>query len=154
MNIGRVDFPFMIEKVDHLGIAVRSLPNAIRFFEASLGLKCSRTEEVESQKVRIAFFKVGEISIELLEPTGEDSPIYKFLETRGEGIHHVAFQTDNIPDQLQLASRAGCRLIHEAPVEGGHGKQVAFLHPKTTLGVLIEFCSRPNSSADGSGDVR
>jgi methylmalonyl-CoA/ethylmalonyl-CoA epimerase len=136
----------MIRKIDHLGIAVRSLSEAVKFYESALGLKCERQEEVASQKVRIAFLRVGEIYLELLEPTAPDSPIAKFLETRGEGLHHVAFHTDDIQGQLQQAAGAGCRLINEAPFEGGGGKLVAFLHPKTTHGVLTEFCSAPQKS--------
>lgn len=131
----------MIQRIDHLGIAVKSLAQAIPFYESTYGLKCERREEVASQKVRIAFFKVGEVYLELLEPTSPDSPIAKFLETRGEGIHHVAFHTDDVVSQLAQAAQAGCKLIHEKPFEGGAGKSVAFLHPKSTLGVLTEFCS-------------
>lgn len=130
----------MIGKIDHLGIAVRSLDESIRYYEETLGLKCEHTEEVESQKVRTAFFSVGDTHIELLEPTSEDSPIAKFLESKGEGIHHVAYATDDIQAQLKQASDAGARLIHETPIEGAGNKWVAFLHPKSTHGVLTEFC--------------
>ncbi len=131
----------MITRIDHLGIAVRSLAEAIDYYEGALGLKCGRTEEVASQKVRTAFFEVGGVHLELLEPTSPDSPIAAFLEKRGEGIHHVAFATDDVSAQLGVAREAGVRLIHETPFEGAAGKLVAFLHPKSTFGVLTEFCA-------------
>lgn len=131
----------MIKKIDHLGIAVRSLDESVKYYEEALGLKCEHREEVESQKVRTAFFNCGEVHIELLEPTADDSPIAKFLAKNGEGIHHVAFGTDNIAAQLSTAKSAGVQLIHETPIDGAGGKLVAFLHPKSTHGVLTEFCA-------------
>ncbi len=131
----------MIKKIDHLGIAVRSLDESVKYYEEALGLKCEHREEVESQKVRTAFFNCGEVHIELLEPTADDSPIAKFLAKNGEGIHHVAFGTDNIAAQLGTAKSAGVQLIHETPIDGAGGKLVAFLHPKSTHGVLTEFCA-------------
>jgi methylmalonyl-CoA/ethylmalonyl-CoA epimerase len=130
----------MITKIDHLGIAVRSIDEAIPYYEAVLGLKCEGREEVESQKVRTAFFAAGEVHLELLEPTSDDSPIAKFLEKNGPGIHHIAFATDDIHDQLSQARDGGIRLIHEIPFAGAADKLVAFLHPKSTFGVLTEFC--------------
>lgn len=130
----------MIRKIDHLGIAVRSIAEARRFYEEVLGLVCEKEEVVASQKVRTAFFTVGEVHIELLEPTADDSPIAGFLEKKGEGFHHVAYRTDDIAGQMDAARASGCRLINEAPVEGAGGKKVAFLHPKSTFGVLTEFC--------------
>ncbi len=135
----------MITKIDHLGIAVRSLDEAVTYYEKTLGLRCEHREEVPSQKVRTAFFTVGEVHLELLEPTSPDSPVAKFLEKNGEGIHHVAFATDDINGQLRQAADAGCRLINEQPFEGAAGKLVAFLHPKSTHGVLTEFCAPKNS---------
>jgi len=132
----------MLEKIDHIGIAVRSIDQAKPFFEKVLGLPCEGEEVVESQKVKTAFFAVGEVHIELLEPTSDDSPIAKFLENKGEGIHHIAYKTDDIENQLDQAKESGCRLIHEKPITGAGGKQVAFLHPKSTYGVLMEFCSK------------
>ena len=134
----------MIQKIDHLGIAVKDLDEVVKYYEDSLGLQCEGREEVASQKVRTAFFHVGEVHIELLEPTAEDSPIAKFLEKNGEGIHHIAFGTDNIEGQLKQASDSGLRLIHETPFEGAANKLVAFLHPKSTHGVLTEFCMPKN----------
>jgi len=131
----------MIIKIDHLGIAVRSLEQAIPYYEKALGLKCDHREEVTSQKVRTAFFTVGQVHLELLEPTDADSPIAKFLEKNpAGGIHHLAFGTDNIEGQLAQAAGAGVKLIHEKPFEGAAGKWVAFLHPKSTFGVLTELC--------------
>ena len=130
----------MIKKIEHLGIAVRSIEAARKFYEDVLGLECEKQEEVASQKVRTAFFKVGDIHIELIEPTAEDSPISVYLDKKGEGIHHIAYLTDDIEGQLQIARDNGCALVHETPIEGAGGKQVAFLHPKSTFGVLTEFC--------------
>jgi methylmalonyl-CoA/ethylmalonyl-CoA epimerase len=137
----------MLKKIDHLGIAVRSLDEAVPYYEKALGLKCEHREEVPSQKVRTAFFHVGEVHLELLEPTDAESPIAKFLEKNpAGGIHHVAFATDNIESQLKQASNAGVRLIHEQPFEGAADKLVAFLHPKSTFGVLTEFCESKNKT--------
>jgi methylmalonyl-CoA/ethylmalonyl-CoA epimerase len=131
----------MIKRIDHLGIAVRKLEDAIPYYEKALGLKCEGIEEVPSQKVRTAFFSVGGVHLELLEPTADDSPVAKFLADKGEGVHHLAFACDDVPGQLTQAREAGVRLINETPVPGAGGKQVAFLHPKSTRGVLTEFCS-------------
>lgn len=141
----------MIQKIDHLGIAVRSLDESIAYYENALGLHCEGREEVKSQKVRTAFFEVGEVHIELLEPTAPDSPIAKFIEKNGEGIHHVAFRTDNISGQLSQAKEAGLKLIHEEPFEGAADKLVAFLHPKSTHGVLTEFCMPKEHVTGGEG---
>jgi methylmalonyl-CoA/ethylmalonyl-CoA epimerase len=131
----------MIKQIDHLGIAVKSLDESIPYYEKALGLKCEKREEVPSQKVRTAFFHCGEVHLELLEPTSPESPIAKFLEKNPHGgIHHVAFATDGIENQLAQAKSAGCQVIHEVPFEGAAGKLVAFLHPKSTQGVLTEFC--------------
>ena len=132
----------MIKKIDHLGIAVHSLDATVKYYEEALGLKCEHREVVESQKVSVAFFNVGGTHIELLEPTSPDSPIAKYLEKNPNGgIHHVAYATDDIMGQLEKAKAAGVRLLNETPMPGAHGKQVAFLHPKSTFGVLTEFCS-------------
>ncbi len=131
----------MITRIDHLGIAVKSLDETIPYYEKALGLKCEHREEVPSQKVRTAFFHAGEVHIELLEPTSPESPIAKFLEKNpAGGVHHIAFATDDVAGQLKQASEAGVKLIHEVPFEGAAGKLVAFLHPKSTFGVLTEFC--------------
>lgn len=139
----------MITRIDHLGIAVKSLDDTVAYYEKTLGLSCEKREEVPSQQVRTAFFAVGDVHIELLEPTAPESPIAKFIEKRGEGIHHVAFATDDIEGQLKQASEAGARLINEVPFEGAADKLVAFLHPKSTYGVLTEFCM-PKPGTDAS----
>jgi len=131
----------MISRIDHIGIAVHKLDEAIPLYEKALGLKCAHVEEVASQNLTPAILTVGQTHLELLEPTSEESPIAKFLKDRGEGVHHVAFATDDVAAQLAQAKGAGVRLINEAPVPGAGGKQVAFLHPKSTRGVLTELCS-------------
>ena len=131
----------MLKKIDHIGIAVKSIEQARKFYEDTLGLTCEKIETVESQKVKTAFFLLGDVHIELLEPTADDSPIAVFLNKKGEGVHHIAYNTDAIHEQLQRASEKGCKLIHEKPIIGAGGKEVAFLHPKSTFGVLTEFCS-------------
>ena len=131
----------MLKKIDHLGIAVHSIEKARDFYEKVLGLSCEKEEVILSQKVRTAFFVLGETHIELLEPTADDSPIAVFLAKRGEGLHHVAYQTTDISKQLQQAKDSGCTLIHEVPITGAGNKQVAFLHPKSSHGLLTEFCT-------------
>jgi methylmalonyl-CoA/ethylmalonyl-CoA epimerase len=130
----------MIKKIDHIGIAVNSLDEAVTFYEQSLGLICEKREELPAQKVKTAFFAVGEVHIELLEPTSDDSPIARFLEKKGQGIHHIAYNVDNVSNQLKHIEKSGCQLIDKEPKEGAGGKQIAFVHPKSTLGVLTEFC--------------
>ncbi|MBE2214317.1 MAG: methylmalonyl-CoA epimerase [Opitutaceae bacterium] len=138
----------MIQRIDHLGIAVRSLAETVKYYEQALGLKCEHYEEVPSQKVKTAFFDVGGVHIELLEPTSPESTIAQFIEKRGEGIHHIAFASDDITGQLAGAKNAGVKLLHEVPFEGAAGKLVAFLHPKSTYGVLTEFCMpKPGAAA-------
>ncbi len=126
--------------IEHIGIAVNSIDDAIPFYEKVLGLKCYAIEEVADQKVKTAFFMVGQTKIELLESTDPEGPIGKFLEKRGEGIHHIAFAVENIEERLREAEAAGVRLIDTAPRRGAEGLSIAFLHPKSTLGVLTEFC--------------
>ena len=126
-------------KIDHIGIAVKSIDNATGFYQA-IGLNVSHIEEVESQGVRVAFLKIGESNIELLEPLNEKSPIFSFIEKRGEGIHHIAFYVNNIENVLENLKSRGYKLINEKPVQGAHGKKVAFIHPKSSGGVLVELC--------------
>jgi len=139
----------MIKKIDHLGIAVQSIDKARRFYEEVLGLVCEKIEEVKSQRVKIAIFTIGETRIELLEPTGPDSSVARFLEKKGEGLHHVAYETDDIDSQLEQAKQSGCQLIHNKPIEGADGQLVAFLHPKSTHGVLTELCCAGNAIKAG-----
>lgn len=130
----------MLKKVDHIGIAVNSLEEGIALYETILGTKCEKIEEVKSQKVKTAFFQIGEIHIELLSPTSDDGPIQKFLDKHGEGIHHVAYASDDIQSDLKRVKEQNIDLIHEIPIEGANNKSVAFLHPKSTKKVLTEFC--------------
>ncbi len=133
-----------ISQIEHLGIAVKSLEEAIPYYENVLGLKCYAIEEVADQKVKTAFFMVGQTKIELLEPTSEDSTIAKFIEKRGEGIHHLAFKIeDGVANALAEVEGKGVRLIDKAPRKGAEGLNIAFLHPKSTLGVLTELCEKP-----------
>ena len=133
-----------LSHIEHLGIAVKSLEDSIPYYEDVLGLKCYSIEEVPSQKVKTAFFMIGQTKIELLEPTSEDSAIAKFIEKRGEGVHHIAFATDNLPEALAEAEEKGIQLIDKAPRPGAEGLEIAFLHPKSTKGVLTELCFDPN----------
>ncbi|MCB9248830.1 MAG: methylmalonyl-CoA epimerase, partial [Ignavibacteriales bacterium] len=126
--------------IEHIGIAVKNLDESIKYYEDVLGLKCYSIEEVTDQKVKTAFFKVGQTKIELLESTQEDGPIGKFIEKKGEGIHHLAFHVKNIENALDEANSKGIRLIDEKPRKGAEGLNIAFLHPKSTNGVLTEFC--------------
>ena len=126
--------------IEHIGIAVKNLEESIKYYEDVLGLKCYSIEEVADQKVKTAFFKVGDTKIELLESIAPDGPIGKYIEKRGEGIHHFAFAVNNIESALDEAKEKGIRLIDEKPRGGAEGLDIAFLHPKSTNGVLTEFC--------------
>jgi len=128
------------KKISHVGIAVKSLEETLPFYTDVLGLTLEGYETVESEKVRVAFLTIGETRLELLEATSSESPIAKFIEKKGEGIHHVAFQVEEISDQLQTLKKQEIRLIHEAPKVGAHQSLVAFLHPKSSHGVLVELC--------------
>jgi methylmalonyl-CoA/ethylmalonyl-CoA epimerase len=132
----------MVTKIDHIGIAVKNLDEALKFYEEILGIKCVGTEVVEEQKVKTAFLPIGDTEVELLEATDEDSPIAKFIEKRGEGIQHIAYRVDNIEKALEEVKAKGIRLIDEKPRKGAGGAKIAFLHPKSTYGVLIELCER------------
>ncbi len=133
-----------ISHIEHIGIAVKDLKKAINLYEKGFGLKCYSVEEVLDQKVRTAFFKVGETKIELLEATSADSPIAKFIEKKGEGIHHIAFNVDNVQNAINFAESKNIKLIDNEPRKGAEGLEIAFLHPKSTFGVLTELCSKPN----------
>lgn len=129
----------MIKHISHIGIAVRDLEAGIAFYE-KLGLKLESIEEVPSQKVKVAFFPCGDTRIELLAPTAEDSPVAKYIEKKGEGVQHIAFAVDDLPAELAAKESEGILLIDKEPRPGAHGADIAFLHPKSTLGVLIELC--------------
>jgi len=129
-----------IEKISHIGIAVESIEKWIGFYSNVLGLEYGGSEEVPEQKVRVAFLKIGESNIELLEPTSSESPIAKFIEKRGSGIHHIAVQVDDIESALKRHHEAGAQLIDNEPRIGAHNMKIAFIHPKSSGGVLIELC--------------
>jgi len=131
-----------ILKIDHLGIAVRSITEARKLFQDTLGLKFEGTETVAEQKVTTAFFPVGDSEVELLESTAPDGPIAKYLEKRGEGIQHIAFRVENLEEALAELKEMGIRLIDEEPRKGAGGAKIAFLYPKATHGVLIELSER------------
>jgi methylmalonyl-CoA/ethylmalonyl-CoA epimerase len=128
----------MVEKINHIGIAVKSLDEAVKFYEV-LGIKPYHFEEVESQKVKTAFIKVGDTNIELLEATSDESPIAKFIEKKGEGIHHICYEVDDVKAVLEQMKSDGLRLIDDEPKAGAHNMIVAFIHPKSTNGVLTEI---------------
>lgn len=130
--------------IEHIGIAVKNLEESIKYYEDVLGLECYNIEEVKDQKVKTAFFKVGEVKIELLESTDPEGPIGKYVEKKGEGIHHIAFAVENIEDKLKHAEEKGIRLIDAEPRKGAEGLDIAFLHPKSTFGVLTELCEDKN----------
>lgn len=129
--------------IEHIGIAVASLADSVAFYEKVLGLKCYNIEEVPDQKVRTAFFMVGQTKIELLESTDPQGTIARFIEKRGEGIHHIAFAVENIEEKLRHAEKEGVRLIDTQPRKGAEGLDIAFLHPGSAHGVLIELCEHP-----------
>ncbi|MBN2333349.1 MAG: methylmalonyl-CoA epimerase [Deltaproteobacteria bacterium] len=132
----------MLEKIDHIGIAVHDIEESSRFYRDMLGLEAHGVEEVPSQKVKVAFFKIGETNIELVMPTSEDSPVAKFLATKGEGIHHVCYASSNIEEDVQSLMEKGTRMIDESPRPGAHGARVAFIHPKSSRGVLTEISQK------------
>lgn len=127
-------------KIEHLGIAVKQLATSIPLFEQLLNTPCYKTEEVASEGVSTAFFQTGDSKIELLEATNENSPISKYIGKKGEGIHHIAFEVENIEAEMKRLSALGFELLNETPKNGADNKLVCFLHPKTTNGVLIELC--------------
>jgi methylmalonyl-CoA/ethylmalonyl-CoA epimerase len=130
----------MMKKIEHLGIAVKNLEQSVSLYEKLLGVSCYKTEAVESEGVTTAFFKTGENKIELLEAMHENSPIAKFLEKKGEGIHHVAFEVDDIYKEMERLKAQGFQLLNEEPKKGADNKLVCFIHPKTAGGVLVELC--------------
>ncbi len=132
----------MIKKIDHIGIAVKSIEKASELFSNILGLKVAGEELVEEQKVKVAFLPLGDSELELLESTSPDGPIARFIEKKGEGIQHIAFRVDNIEKVLEKLKEEKVRLIDEKPRYGAGGAKIAFLHPKSTNGILIELCER------------
>lgn len=132
----------MIKNLSHIGIAVENLENSINIFKNLLNQSDYHTEKVESQKVNLAIFKLQNFNLELLEPTSDDSPIKKFLDNKGEGIHHISFEVEDIKSELERLKNNGFKLINEQPVMGAEGKLIAFVHPKSTNGVLIELSQK------------
>ena len=131
-----------LNKIEHIGIAVKNIEESLKYYEGVLGLKCYAVEEVAEQKVKTAFLKIGEIKLELLEATSDESPIAKFIEKRGEGVQHIAFAVNGIENVLSEVKEKGIRLIDEKPRKGAEGLDIAFLHPESTGGVLTEFCEK------------
>ncbi len=128
--------------IEHIGIAVRSLKESIKYYESVLGLKCFAIKEIKEQKVKTAFFRIGDCKIELLESTHPEGPVGRFVEKKGEGIHHIAFAVENISDCLREVEEKGVRLIDKVARKGAGGLNIAFLHPSSTGGVLTEFCEK------------
>lgn len=126
--------------IEHIGIAVKDLKESIHYYENVLGLTCYAVEEVTEQKVKTAFFMVGQTKIELLESTDPEGPVGKFIEKKGEGVHHIAFAVENLEEVLEETALKGVQLIDKLPRKGAEGMHIAFLHPKSTFGVLTEFC--------------
>ncbi len=131
-----------LSHIEHIGIAVKSIDEAKTFFEGVLGLKCYAVEEVKDQMVKTAFFKIGETKIELLEAIDENSPVAKFIAKRGQGIHHIAFATDDVNASLKEAEEKGVKLIDKVSRKGAEGLNIGFLHPKSSFGVLTELCGK------------
>jgi methylmalonyl-CoA/ethylmalonyl-CoA epimerase len=128
--------------IDHIGIAVKSIEEGKRFFSDILGLTLANTEVVEEQKVKTGFFPITDSELELLESTEPDGPVAKFIESRGEGVQHIAFRVENIEDALKELKEKGVRLIDQEPRKGAGGARIAFIHPKETHGVLVELCEK------------
>ena len=137
----QIDSP---KQIAHIGIAVHDVEAAIPFYTEGLGMILEKTEEVESEQVKVAFIKIGDSRIELLEPLSEKSAIHTFLEKKGEGIHHIALEVDDVQQRLDDLKQNGIRLINEQPKQGADNAQIAFLHPKSTNGVLFELCQHSN----------
>ena len=128
--------------IEHIGIAVKNLEESIKYYQDVLGLECYSIEEVKDQKVRTAFFKVGETKLELLEATADDSPVAKFIDKKGEGVHHIAFSVNNVNAKLLEVENKGIKLIDKTSRKGAENLNIGFLHPKSTGGVLTEFCEK------------
>ena len=131
-----------ISHIEHIGIAVKSIEESIKYYEEVLGLKCYSVEEVADQKVKTAFFQVGDTKIELLESTSPEGPIGKYIDKKGEGIHHIAFAVPNTTEALETAAQKGVQLVDKVSRPGAEGLNIGFLHPRSTHGVLTELCSK------------
>jgi methylmalonyl-CoA/ethylmalonyl-CoA epimerase len=133
----------MIKKINHIAIAVNNIEEAAKFYQTILGLTLSGVEVVTAQKTKVGFFKIGESNIELVQPAEPDSPLVKFLETKGPGIHHICFEVEDVEAEVKAYLEKGATLIDQKPRPGAHNTKVAFVHPKSSSGVLIELCELP-----------
>lgn len=131
-----------IRKIDHIGIATKSIEESLKFYEESMGIKCKGIEELPEQQVRVAMLPLGEIKLELLEPLSSISPIAKFLDKKGPGVHHIAFETSNVEKTCFKLNKIGCQLIYGQPKEGAHDTKINFIHPKSSGGVLLELVQK------------
>ena len=133
----------MIKKINHIAVAVNNLEEASKFYQTVLGLTLSGVEVVSAQKTKVGFFKIGESNIELVQPAEPDSPLVKFLETKGQGIHHICFEVDDVEAEVKAYLEKGATMVDQKPRPGAHNTKVAFVHPKSAGGVLIELCEFP-----------
>jgi methylmalonyl-CoA/ethylmalonyl-CoA epimerase len=136
----------MLKKINHIAIAVNNIEEAAKFYKNVLGLTLTGIEVVTAQKTKVGFFKIGESNIELVQPAEPDSPVAKFLETKGQGIHHICFEVDDIETEVKVFLEKGATMIDQKPRRGAHNTKVAFVHPKSSGGVLIELCELPKES--------
>ena len=136
----------MLKKINHIAIAVNNIEEAAKFYQNVLGLNLSGIEMVATQKTRVGFFKIGESNIELVQPAEPDSPLVKFLETKGQGIHHICFEVDDVEAELKAYLEKGATLIDQKPRPGAHNTKMAFIHPRSSGGILIELCEYPKKS--------
>lgn len=130
----------MLKKIDHIGIAVTNIEEQINFYKNILNLEFEKIEVITSENVKACFFKIGEVHIELLEPTSDESPIKKFIDKKGQGIHHISYKTDNIAKEIENLKDNNITLLNETPKTGAGGKKICFIHPKSTFSVLTEIC--------------
>ena len=135
----------MLKKIDHIAIAVNNVEEAAKFYQNVLGLTLSGVEVVAAQKTKVGFFKIGESNVELVQPSEPDSPLVKFLETKGPGIHHICFEVDDVEAEVKAFLEKGAAMVDQKPRPGAHNTRVAFVHPKSSSGVLIELCEFPKS---------
>lgn len=135
----------MLKKINHVAIAVNNIEEAAKFYQEVMGLTLTGVEVVTAQKTRVGFFKIGESNIELVQPAEPDSPLTKFLETKGQGIHHICFEVDDVEAEVKAFLEKGATMIDQKPRPGAHGAKVAFVHPKSSNGVLIELCELPKA---------